>query len=265
MQVVRNALRILEEVGRRQPVGLAELHRIVGLPKTTVHRTLVALAEAGWIQARHGAGSWMLAPRAVVLGALAASGSGLRDLALPTMERLRDATGESIHLTVPDGAAVVLIERLDSPRAVRVVNPLGTRAPMHASANGKAILAALPEAESAKRIGGALRRFTDATVTDRARLRAELARARADGFARSRGEFVKESAAVAAAVCDRSRRPIAAIAVSGPASRLGEPLLTRYGRLVATAAAEVSARLGCDGAATPAPVRLGRRAPGRRS
>jgi DNA-binding IclR family transcriptional regulator len=245
VQVVHNALRVLEEVARRQPIGLAELHRRLGLPKTTVHRTLVALAEAGWIRpGPRETGSWALAPRAVVLGAQAADAGGIRTLALPAMERLRDETDECVHLMIPEDGSVVLIERLDSPRAVRTVNPLGTRAPMHASANGKAILARLAAEDVERLFRRPLAGFTEQTITDPGKLRAELDRIRRDGYARNRGEFVREVAAVAAAIVDRKGTPVASLSISAPAMRVSDATAQRFGRLVANAAAEVSAALG---------------------
>ena len=243
MQVVHNALAVLEEIARRQPVTLAELHRVLGLPKTTVHRALATLAEAGWARSSEDR-RWSIAPRAAVLGARASSAGGLRELALPVMEALRDACGEAVHLTVPDGDAVVLIERIDSPRAVRTYNPVGSRAPLHASANGKAILAHLPEADRQAYLAGDIATYTRRTLSSPRRLRAELARVRRQGWARNRGEYVPDVAAVAAPIFSRDGRPIAAMSISAPADRLPEAKVPRAARLVGAAARELSALLG---------------------
>ncbi len=243
MQVVHNALAVLEEVARRQPVSMTELHRTLGLPKTNVHRALATLDAAGWLRA----GSdrrWSLAPRAAVLGARAASGDGLRELARPVLETLRDETGEAVHLTVPDGDAVVLIERLDSPRAVRTYSALGARAPLHASANGKAWLAGLPEADAMLRIPDEPTRYTEHTIVEPARIVRELARVRRRGWASNRGEFLSDVAAVAAAVFSRTGDPVASISVSAPITRLPRSAESRVARPVLEAAAEISAQLG---------------------
>jgi len=241
MQVVKNVLRVLEALGRREPRTLTELHRELALPKTTAHRLLGALAEGGW--ARSGDDGWRLTPRAAVLGARAASAGGLRELALPAMEALRERTGEAIHLTVPEEGHVVLIERLDSPQAVRTHNPIGARAPLHASANGKAVLATLPpEAlEALLRRGTAA--FTESTVTDPDRLRFELARVRARGFAVNRGEFVPDVAALAAAVTDPEGCAVAAISISAPLHRLPDDRVEAWGPEVVATAREVSGHL----------------------
>ena len=47
MKSVTRSLRILEAVAQHQPVTVGELTKLFGLPKSTVQRTLVTLAEAG--------------------------------------------------------------------------------------------------------------------------------------------------------------------------------------------------------------------------
>src|ERR1700731_2307057 len=92
----------MEEMAAHQPVGVSELARLLDLSKTTVHRSLMTLRDAGWIQpADHGRALWSLSVRALVVGGRAVdSHSGLRSIAVPVMEELRRATEETIHLLV---------------------------------------------------------------------------------------------------------------------------------------------------------------------
>ncbi|MFE0147419.1 IclR family transcriptional regulator [Nonomuraea sp. NPDC059007] len=235
MQNVVNALRALEEVAARQPIGVGELSRALGLPKSTVQRSLRTLHEAGWIRPAGGEVTrWLVTTKALQVGRRAEL--GLRDVALPVMEELRQRTGETVHLMVPEGDAVVLIERLETDKPLRIVLPLGIRLPLHASANGKAVLAhlsgELPELES----------YTPATITDPAVLREELAAIRAQGWAGNRGEWRSDIAAVAAAVLGADG-PVATLSVSCPATRMTDELRPEYGKLVTEAAARIAAAL----------------------
>ncbi|AQZ65304.1 Transcriptional regulator, IclR family [[Actinomadura] parvosata subsp. kistnae] len=227
MQNVINALRVLEEVADRQPVGVGELARGLGLPKSTVQRSLKTLHEAGWIRPAGGEVTrWQVTSKALQVARR--TELGLRDAAVPVMEELRQRTGETIHLMVPEGDAVVLIERLETDKPLRIVLPLGTRLPLHASANGKAVLAHLD------RPLGDLPGYTDTTITDPRALRAELDAVLARGYADNRGEWRSDIAAVAAAVL--APGPVASLSVSTPASRMTEELRAEYGKLVAGAA-----------------------------
>ncbi|MGI5291539.1 IclR family transcriptional regulator [Nonomuraea polychroma] len=228
MQNVINALRVLEEVAVRQPAGVGELARGLGLPKSTVQRSLRTLHEAGWIRPAGGAVTrWQVTSKALQVGRRAEL--GLRDVALPVMEELRQRTGETIHLMVPEGDAVVLIERLETDKPLRIVLPLGIRLPLHASANGKAVLAHLD------RPIDELPAYTGTTITEPELLRAELAEVRARGFADNRGEWRSDIAAVASAVLGPDG-PVASLSISTPASRMPDDLRPEYGRLVTQAA-----------------------------
>ncbi|WP_431907112.1 IclR family transcriptional regulator [Nonomuraea jabiensis] len=228
MQNVINALRVLEEVAARQPAGVGELARVLGLPKSTVQRSLRTLHEAGWIRPAAGEITrWQVTSKALQVGRRAEL--GLRDAAMPVMEQLRQRTGETIHLMVPEGDAVVLIERLETDKPLRIVLPLGTRLPLHASANGKAVLAHRSAPPPV------LASYTDTTITDPEALDAELAAVRARGYADNRGEWRSDIAAVAAAVLGPDG-PVASLSVSTPASRMPEELREEYGKLVTQAA-----------------------------
>jgi IclR family acetate operon transcriptional repressor len=237
MQNVVNTLRVLEEVAIRQPVGVGELARSVGMPKSSAQRALNTLHTAGWIRpANGGLTRWMLTAKALHVGRHATGELSLRDAAVPIMEELRRATDETIHLMVPEGGGVVLIERLQTPRPVRIILPLGKTLPLHASANGKAVLAAsLPDVIEGT-LGGELPGYTDTTITDPAGLRAELTAIRERGYATNGGEWRSDIAAVAAAVIGHAGTPIASLSISAPITRMPPGKHPEYGKLVCGAA-----------------------------
>ncbi|MFE0426622.1 IclR family transcriptional regulator [Streptomyces sp. NPDC058953] len=245
MQNVLNALRTLEEVAERPPVGVAELARALGLPKSSTQRALVTLHEAGWIRPAPGTPTrWAVTTKALHVGRRATGELSLRDIAVPVMEELRRRTDETVHLTVPEGGKVVLIERLETSKPVRIILPLGHALPVHASANGKALLAAgAPEAVE-RLITGGLEQFTDTSITDAGALRAELARIRERGYATNRGEWRTDVSAVAAAVLDADGTPVASISVNVPSSRMTDESRAALGAAVRDAARAVGEALG---------------------
>lgn len=256
MQNVANALRVLEEVAARQPVGVSELARTLGLPKSSVQRALRTLAGAGWLRPE---GSeitrWVLTSKALHVGRHAASDLNLRDAAMPVLEELRRKTEETIHLMVPEGDKTVLIERLETPKPVRIIIPLGGASPIHASANGKAVLAASEPAETERVISDGLTRYTDTTIVDPDELRAELAAIRERGYATNAAEWRDDIAAVAAAIPGSGDRPVASLSISTPVNRMPHEMRPEYGALVTDAARRISGVLtgvhGNVGAAPP--------------
>jgi IclR family transcriptional regulator, acetate operon repressor len=245
MKNVLNALRVLEEVAGRQPIGVGELARVLELPKSSVQRALVTLHTAGWI--RPGPGEvtrWVMTSKALAVGGRAGGDLGLRDVAVPVMEELRRRTEETIHLTVPEGDRVVLIERLETTKPVRISMALGHALPLHASANGKAVLANSRAEVVERLLADELPRYTDTTITDPDELLAELARIRERGFAANYGEWRSDVGSLAAAIVTEPGNPVASLSVNIPVSRLTPDAETRYGAAVAEAAKIVSGRIG---------------------
>ncbi|KAA5834932.1 IclR family transcriptional regulator [Saccharopolyspora hirsuta] len=247
MRNVRNALRVLEEVAARQPIGVGELARVLGMPKSTVQRALLTLHEAGWIRPAEGeVKRWALTTKALAIGGRASGDLGLRDAARPIMEDLRRRTEETIHLTVPEEDKVVLIERLETSKPLRISMSLGHALPLHASANGKAVLAH-SSADVLKRVvADELPRYTDSTITDPDQMLAELDRIRARGYAVNHGEWRTDVGSVAAAVVEGPGKPVASLSVNIPMSRLTGESEEALGRAVGEAAKLLAARLGYE-------------------
>ena len=235
---------MLEEIAAHQPVGVSDLARLLGLSKTTAHRALLTLAEGGWIEATSDRRAlWSLSVRALTVGGRAVdSQRGLRGIAVPVMEDLRRSTEETIHLLVRDRTDVVLIERLDGIKAVRVFNPVGGRASIFRTSSGKAILAKLPDTELAPYID-ILRSRAELGAQDADDFLAELALVRRRGFALNLGSNQPDVHAVAAAILDVDGSPLAAVTVSAPPERLTEDVCLRIGPLVVDAARRISVGL----------------------
>ncbi|MPY55670.1 IclR family transcriptional regulator [Streptomyces spongiae] len=237
MRSVLTALRVLEAVSQLQPVGLSELSRQLGLPKTTVQRGLVALAEAGWLESDQADSTrWIVGTKAFVVGSTVANRGSLRDRALPHMNALAAEVQETIHLMVPDGHQAVLMERLDSPHPVRAFAPLGARAPLHASSNGKAILAHLPDEETARYVEHGLAAVTQRTITEPAKLYEELALIRKRGYAVANEELQDGVVSVAAPILAADARPVGSLSISAPKARMPRTLWSDYGKKVHQAA-----------------------------
>jgi IclR family acetate operon transcriptional repressor len=242
MRPVRISLQILEEVASRQPIGTSELARCLDLSKTTVHRALISLSEAGWIEPTGEARkSWQLSLHAlVVAGRAVESQLALRSVAIPVMEGLRRLTEETVHLVTRYRDSVALIERLDGIKPVRIFHPFGGRAPLYRTSSGKAILANLPQAELEAYIQGNLSDGNAGSVAKVQALLRELQVVRRRGFAVNLGQNVPDANAVGAAIIDEGGRPIAAITISAPSERMPEKLCLARGEMIKDAARRIS-------------------------
>jgi IclR family acetate operon transcriptional repressor len=240
MANVLTAFRVLEAVSDHQPVGVSELSRVLGVPKTTVQRALETLRVGGWLN-RGDEGAWTLSLRCAVVGRRAGQRGALRELARPVMLTLSRATDEEIRLWMPQGHQLVLVESIDSTQAVRSVHPstFSGTLPMHASAAGKAVLAHLPPAEVDVILTPPLRVLTPSTLTEPEQVHEQFPRVLKKGYAEAHNESIQDVGDVAAAIT-ADGRPVAAIAINLPIHRLTKPLTTRFGRMLVDAVSELS-------------------------
>lgn len=242
MRSVAVAFAVLEAVSEHQPAGVTELARILGLPKSTTHRVLTTLADLGWIRATDDAPTrWMITSKASAVGARLQPDQELRSAVAPAMRSLADATGETIHFSVPDQRYIVLIDKIEGENPVRTTAAIGNRAPAHATSAGQAVLAALPEPVCRKLLSREpLEALTANTLVDLEQLMTELARVRARGYALVvRGRHL-DVAAVGGAVLNSVGSPVAALSISMPVHRFPIRLWDEYGTLVRDAVASCS-------------------------
>lgn len=241
MRSVKTTFQILDAVAVHQPIGLSELARRLGLPKSTVQRSLATLAELGWIRADGQAATrWMLGEHARRLSEMIDDFGHLRDVVSPVLDRLNKETLETIHLVIPDGRMVRLVERRDSKHPLRLVRPIGAKSPLHAGSTGKCVLAYLPAPEIENYIDGGLEAQTPHTIVDPDRLRVELEDVRSRGYATTVDELILGITSVASSIRPIDGRPIAAVSISGASSRIPADVRADYGRLVAEATQEIT-------------------------
>ncbi len=218
---VDNALRLLELIGERQALRVSEAAGELGVAPSTAHRLLNALRRRGFVLQEKPNSAYRPGPVLNEIGLAAVSRVDIRQVARPVLEEVRDRTQETVSLSLLEGRNVRFIDCVESPRAVRVGNRTGVVLPAHCTAAGKAILAAMPETELARRFaGGELVTRTEFSVSDWQRLEAELVEIRRTGYAVNIEEGERGISAVAAVLRDRAATPLASVAVVVPANRL---------------------------------------------
>jgi len=248
IQSVQRATRLLKafENGPTEQ-GVSELSRRVALHKSTVSRLLATLEREGLLERVPETDKYRLGFMLVRLAGQVAHFGDVRAAARPLMIELTARSRETVHLAVLDGDEVVNVEQISGPHLVRDTNWVGRRTPLNCVANGKALLAFLPPRDTDRILAGSLPRFTERTITDPQRLRAELATVRERGYAHALGEIEEGLNAVAAPVRDAAGTVVAAVSISGPAYRVTADRIAALGALVVGAAAQISTRLGFFG------------------
>jgi DNA-binding IclR family transcriptional regulator len=248
--VISKVVSLLDAFGPSTPqLSLAELARITGLPVSTTYRLASELVEWGGLERADGAG-YRIGMRLWELGTLAPRGLTLRDVALPFMQDLYEATRENVHLAVRDGLEALYVETISGRGSMRLQSRRGGRLPLHATGVGKVLLAHAPPEVLAAVLEGGLHRYTPYTVIAPGHLRRALAEVRRNGIAYAREELTLGSLSVASPVVGVDGGVVAALAV---VVRSGARDLRRLALAVRTAAISTSRALAERGRLTAIP------------
>jgi DNA-binding IclR family transcriptional regulator len=218
-------------------LGVSDVAARTSLTVSTAHRLLQALRADGLVAQDPRTERYHLGPGLVALGRRAEARVPFDHL-MPHLEALATATGESVSLGTRVGDDVLIVLHVDSPQPLRFDQPPGTFVPVHASAIGKALLAFSPDPAAAVGDLDDLGAFTDATLTTREALLADLAVTRERGWALNDGERFAGVRTMAAPVMDATGAAWAGLSVQGPATRLTDERLPELAAtLLATAGA----------------------------
>ncbi|MEU6697854.1 IclR family transcriptional regulator [Pseudonocardia sp. NPDC046786] len=196
----------------RTELRLVDLRDATGLPVATVHRIAAELVALGALD-RSPDGLYRIGMRLWELGSLCPRPRTLRDVSLPYMQDLYEATGENVHLAVLDGDEALYLERVWGRRSVEVVTHVGERSPLHATGVGKVLLGHAPRELQERVLSAGLQRFTPHTVVMPGLLMRSLQQVRNTGIARCVEELSLGTVSVAVPIVDAQPKVIAALSV----------------------------------------------------
>jgi DNA-binding IclR family transcriptional regulator len=246
IQSIERAAAILRLLsGRNRRLGVVQLAGELDLPKATVHGILRTLQHVGYVEQDPESGKYQLGAALLHMGSSYLDGNELRTRALNWSDALAARSNESVRIGTLHEGQVLVVHHVFRPDDSRQALEVGSLVPVHATAIGKMLLARHQYAAE-EQVAAGLPRFTEATITDAARLRDELEEIRQRGWAADVEELVEGEVSLAAPINDRRGATVGAIGISGPIERLcenGEPR-TELVSFVREAARAVSRDLG---------------------
>jgi DNA-binding IclR family transcriptional regulator len=236
-----HTLVVLMEAG--EPLTLGAFARRAKLAPATAHRILRSLALYEFVR-QHEDGTYELGLRLLELGSAVSGQFDIVRMARPHIERLAEATGETVHLAVLEGDHAVYIDKVEGRHSIRLVSRPGYSVPLHTTSLGKVLCAGLEDAAF-----DALVKRLEVSLDEKAleRFRGEIADARRLGYAVDREELLPGLMCVGTSIVDRDGATLAAISVAGPTFRMASALEEHADALRDTAAS-LSTELGYVGA-----------------
>lgn len=236
-------LEVLKEKNRS--FSIAELADIMDLPPSTIHRILQTFCEKKYVIRDERSHTYRLGPALIPLGKAAAKGIRLQDAAYPNLTSLSEATREDAYLIIPVGNKGLVIEKVDGPNHLKVVEEFGYEMYLHCGAIRKVLLAYQSPYfidEYFKNIIVHDRAFPHVHPDD---LRAELDKIRRDGYAITYGDYVTDAVGIGAPVFNSEGELAASIGIVAPTIRVdNENTLKNQLEQVQKFAKELSSDLG---------------------
>ncbi|MEO0635668.1 MAG: IclR family transcriptional regulator [Pseudomonadota bacterium] len=235
------AMSVLDLVAfSESPLRFKDLLAQTTQPRGTLHRQLSNLIDEGLLEVAPDH-SYRLGLRLLGLAARAWDGNEVRQVAAPHIQRLHEATGETVHLGILRDIEVVYLDKFDARQSVRMHSQIGKASPSYCTGVGKAALAALDAADASERISRMrFHQHTPSTIISVDALESELESIRADGISFDREEHEPGIHCVAAPVSAHDGNTVGGISVTAPSYRVPMETLKGWSGLVAETARAIT-------------------------
>jgi IclR family KDG regulon transcriptional repressor len=228
-----------------EPLTVAQLVAQLRIPKSTAYELVRTLSDGGYIERMGQHSGLFLGRKLFELGTAYRSKIDLLKEGSQVVEELRDATGETIQLSVLENMKMLVLVKEEGSQPLRIISRIGSRVPVNWAAAGRLLVSDLDDAA----LRNLLRRTVKQSPTTRAmmnidKLIMQIRQFRRQGYAIEINEANHHAGCVAAPIVDASGRCVAAISVVAPEQRLGRENRKRLVGAVCEAADRLSRRLG---------------------
>jgi DNA-binding IclR family transcriptional regulator len=203
----------------QKPLSLTDLADITGIPKSSCHAIVRTLIARGYLYSLNTRRALYPTRRLFDIAREIHEKDPFVERVMPLLERLRDASRETVILGKRQGDAVIYLQVVESTHSIRYSAKPGEFKPLHCSAVGKALMGSMKEADLRAQIAGlAFPAVTGTTLTDPQTLTNDILAGRKRGYFVSQGENVADVWAVSAFLAVNSET--LAIAIAGPRHRI---------------------------------------------
>lgn len=220
---VSQTIKILDLLGEEQILGVAEISQRLKINKTSVFRYLYTLEAGGYVIKTSDA-KYMLGHKFVYMGNIVAERQTAFSLARPELVKLRDETGETVHLSIlTSNLTLMFIDKVDSNQTFQMRSRVGYQIPAYCSGSGKVLLAGLLGTERENELKNLkLEKKTARTIVTYEDLIRNLIMVREQGFGEENGEAEEGLSCLAAPIQNLMGEVKAAVSISGSTVRLQE-------------------------------------------
>jgi DNA-binding IclR family transcriptional regulator len=202
-----------------RPLTAAEVAESVSLNASTTHRLLQALVQSGYLL-RDEARRYLPCPRTLIPMDPYHAINIFRRAIFEELRALKASTGLTVTQLLYIGNRRLVLETIQGDEAFSLYSSTEVTAPLHATISGKLLLSGLSSDEQLRALGPEpYPSYGENTITTTARMKEELGKVRAEGYAVAIDELLPGLSAVGSAVMGPRGRPLGALIMFGPTKR----------------------------------------------
>lgn len=219
--------------------SISEIADHTSLPLSTVHRLISTMMQHGLIMQVPETKQYKLGYTWMEIGLGLVDKIDTRAVARSVMEKLAAEVQETVYLSFPHGTSSIVLERVESPTSVRIIDNLGERIPLHIGAPNKTILANMDPADAKDMV-------EELIVEPEAQqeLLKRLPAIKQNGYAVSYGEKTEGTASIAVPIIGYNHQVVGALSIGVPSYRINEDRLAFLIEKAKQAASDIQHRIG---------------------
>lgn len=241
---VRRALGIFEILASsKKGLTLSQIARSAGVARSSAFYILNTLEECGYVHRNSSRGRYTFTSKLFDLANRSMIGLGVREHATPFLRKLAQQTGLTAHLAMISQDELVLIDRVAPAGQQQLPTWIGKRLPIHCTGTGKALMAYMPEEQLHHHFQQGFIRYNENTIVSAVKLREELAKTRANGYAFDDEEETIGLRCIGAPVFGDDDLAVAAVSVAGTTAQINEETLKSLSEEVMRTAESISSSL----------------------
>ena len=145
IQALDRAIDVLEALASHEGMTLSELAAHLEQSIATMHRVLAALERRNYVESSGERQEWFVGAEAFRLGSAFLRRTNIVESTRSVMRDLMASSGETSNLGIERDGDVLFVSQVETHESIRAFFPPGTRAPLHASGIGKALLSAFDD------------------------------------------------------------------------------------------------------------------------
>lgn len=231
---LQKALEILNCFIDRQPLGITEISRQLGLYKSNVHNILITFKNMGYLEQDPETGKFRLGTAIFSLSRALKENMSISTIAFPYMQRIAQETNEMVYLSILKDDEVIYLDVIyPMNQLYSAAGPVtGEKAKLYCTGVGKAMLSRLPDEEVDRILSGELKPYTDYTITDKSRLKREVELARVNGFAVDNMEVVLGVKCIGVAIMNQKGEIECGLSISAPSLRMEHDKISQFAQIL---------------------------------